>query len=390
MALDVPLGISSFFLIPKEDCQCTIIIIKNITAKAVLVGMNEQLTIKSKIETGYQDNLRVAAVNFQPIWGNKEANLEQMILQARTAADNGAQLIVFPEMCLTGYAIESDDSLERSARMQIRSAETLDGTSAKRMAEVAKEKSIYIIYGYPEKIGCDQLNVYNSAVAISPQGNILGSYRKIHPFDREVLWAKTGSTPFLFDSPWGPIGISICYDTYNYPELVRYYAAKGARLLLNPTATTWAYYSASELVDGQPQNDGKPYNGNNAAWLNRFQARIEAITIQNGVFLVSADLVGAERNGKGAFMGTCFPGGTCVVGPTNDQKGTLHYIDYCGTDPALATDVQIVYSNMNLANAKRNSFTNYIKTDIQEGNLYAPALYAKWYKDLEKSYVLPE
>ena len=147
-----------------------------------------------------------------------------------------------------------------------------------------------------------------------------------------------------------------------------------------------AYYSASDLVDGQPVNDGKPINGNNEAWVNRFKNRIEAVTTQSGVFVISADLIGAERKADGTFMGTAFPGGSCVVGPTDDKKGTMQYISYYGTDPAASTDEGIVYSDLNLANAKRNSFANYIKTDLQEGNLYQPNLYEKWFKDLEADY----
>ena len=333
-----------------------------------------------------KENPRIATVNFQPIWGNKQANLDKMIKMTRQAADNGADLILFPEMCLTGYAMEQDSSIKRIDRMQVKLAENFDGESAKAMAKVAKEKGIYIVYGYPEKIGTNPLNIYNSAVAISSKGEILGSYRKVHPFGSEVIWAKTGTEPFIFDTPWGKFGISICYDTYNYPELSRYYAAKGCKVILNPTATSWGYYSAEDLKDGQPLNDGKPFNGNNKAWVNRFKNRIEAVTTQSGIFVVSADLVGAEKKSDGTFMGTAFPGGSCVVGPTDDKKGTMEYISYYGTNPETAIDEGIVYSEINLNNAKRNSFSNYIKTDLQEGNLYQPSLYVNWYKDLEKDY----
>jgi hypothetical protein len=62
------------------------------------------------------------------------------------------------------------------------------------------------------------------------------------------------------------------------------------------------------------------------AWVNRFKCRVGAVTVQSGVFVVSANLVGAERKAGGTFMGTCFPGGSSVVGPTDDKKGTVHYI----------------------------------------------------------------
>lgn len=331
----------------------------------------------------YRDKLKLAVVNFQPVWGNKEANLKKMVAYANSAADNGANLVLFPELALTGYAIETGENIKRSERMQVKLAETVDGTSAQTMAEVAKEKGIYIVYGYPEKKSKAATEVYNSAVAMGPEG-IIGSYQKVHPFDIEVIWCYTGKKLFMFDTPWGPIGISICYDTYNYPEISRCYGAAGARLVLNPTATSWAYYSKVDLVDGRPLNDGKPTNGNNVAWLNRFKSRVEAVVIQSGIFVATADLVGAENDSEGKFMGTAFPGGSFVVGPSSDERGTDSYFDYCGTDPAQSVDEGVVYSEIDLSRAKRNSFANYINTDVQNGNLYSPELYAQWFSALAK------
>ena len=56
----------------------------------------------------YENNLKIAVVNFQPVWGDKDANLKKMISDSQTAADNGAKLILFPEMALTGYAMEKN------------------------------------------------------------------------------------------------------------------------------------------------------------------------------------------------------------------------------------------------------------------------------------------
>jgi len=334
---------------------------------------------KTEVPT-YENNLKIAVVNFQPVWGDKDANLQKIIDDTIIAANNGAKMILFPEMALTGYAMEKGD-LQRVDRMQVKLAETFDGASAQAVAKVAKEKGIYVVYGYPETIGDDPLNVYNSALVLGPDG-IIGSYQKIQPFGSEVIWCKTGTTPFIFSTPWGPIGISICYDTYNYPELGRYYGASGARLILNPTATSRAYFSASELVNGKPANDGKPINGSNAQWVDRFKSRVEAVVIQSDLFVATADLVGAETSKDGKFMGTCFPGGSSVVGPMDDKKGTASFIGYYGTNPGTATDVEIIYSDMDLSKATRNSFENYIKTDLQEGYLYRPALYSQWFNNL--------
>ncbi len=331
------------------------------------------------------DKLRIAVVNMQPVWGDKQANTQKIVKLAREAAHTGAKLIVFPEMALTGYAMEQGD-IKRADRMQVKLAETQDGDAARTISAEAQKLGAYIAYGYPEKKGDAPDDVYNSVLVSGPDG-VIGSYQKIHPFGSEVVWCKTGTDPFLFDTPWGKVGVSICYDTYNYPELSRYYAASGARLVINPTATAWAYYSAKHLgEDGMPIKDGKPYADNNVAWVNRFKGRIEATVIQSGIYVASSDLVGAEKSADGTFMGTAFPGGSCVVGPSTDAEGTDNYIDYYGTDPARATDEGIFYSDIDLSTAKRNSFVNYIKTDAQEGNLYSPDLYMKWFEKLSKEY----
>jgi predicted amidohydrolase len=332
------------------------------------------------------DKLRIAVINMQPVWGDKQANLKKILSYSKEAASMGAKMIVFPEMALTGYAMEQGDGIKRADRMQVKLAEPADGEAASAVADAAKKLKAYIAYGYPEKKGDAADDVYNSVLVAGPDG-IIGSYQKIHPFGSEVIWCKTGTDPFMFDTPWGKVGVSICYDTYNYPELTRYYAASGARLILNPTATSWAYYSAKHPGDdGLPLNDGKPYADNNKAWVNRFMDRIEATVVQSGVYVASADLVGSEKKADGTFMGTAFPGGSCVVGPSTDTEGTESYIDYYGTNPAKATAEGIYYSDVDLSTAKRNSFVNYIKTDAQEGNLYSPALYAKWFEKLAGEY----
>lgn len=352
---------------------------------SIIIGLIIILSVPVWATEGVpKNNLKLAVVNFQPCWGDKSYNLDKMIQYVESAADEGAELILFPEMALTGYAMETGEDINRSERMQVKLAEKYDGPSAQAIAKIAKERNVYVVYGYPEIIGDDDpLNIYNSAVAIGPNG-ILGSYQKIQPFGSEVIWCKTGSTPFTFDTPWGPIGISICYDTYNYPELSRYYGAYGARLVLNPTATSRAYFSSTTLVDGQPVNDGRPYGDNSNAWLNRFKSRIEAVVIQSDIYVATANLVGGEFDKRGNFMGTCFPGGSCVIGPLNDNLGTPEYIGYYGTNPATAVEEEIIYSNIDLSTATRNSFVNYIDTDVQEGNLFNAELYAEWYKEIAK------
>ena len=154
-------------------------------------------------------------------------------------------------MGLTGY--DDDATKEKYEQMQYVNSEYADGASIQQVAELTKKLGVYAIVGYPERDKEEERRLYNAAFVTGPEG-IVGSYEKIHVCVYEVLWAKKGRKPFLMDTKWGKIGVSICGDTYNYHELARYYAAQGARILINPTAVlntaVWDY--ASYFKNGFP------------------------------------------------------------------------------------------------------------------------------------------
>lgn len=234
-----------------------------------------------------QDVLTVAVVNFKPDAGRKENNLRRMKGFAEAASKRGADLILFPEMCLMGYDYftQKDISMEEKTKQ----AETAEGVSAKEMAEISRKYGNYIIFGAAER--CEQKNcLYNSAFVTGPEG-VVGTYQKIHPFDQENTWCAKGDTPFMIDSPWGPIGIGICYDSYQFPELMRYYINKGARLYLNPTA---------ELEEVTLVGSHESFR--------HYYSTLDYGVICNSIFIASANLVGYD-------IETYFAGGSCVLGP---------------------------------------------------------------------------
>lgn len=225
-----------------------------------------------------EDKIKIAVVNFQTVWGDKTANLKQIENYCHQAGQQQADLIVFPETALTGYTNQANVTLEN--KMHYLNAETIPGPSTLKLSQLAKQYKMYIVVGMPEKVS-DHL--YNSAAIIEPSGKI-SSYRKIHlPFD-ESEWAIPGNEPVLLDTKWGPIGITICYDTYCFPELLRYYRAKGARLSLNVTACPDAdcTFGSAKLA-------------------------ISAYAFVNYMFIASANLCGDEK-------GNHFVGGSGVVG----------------------------------------------------------------------------
>lgn len=130
--------------------------------------------------------------------------------------------------------------------------------------------------------------VYNSAAVLGPDG-LIGGYRKIHLPGAESNWATRGSDAMVFDTPWGPVGLAICYDVYCFPELIRYACAKGARLFINCTACCYESVNAK---------------------MTRVQ--LESHVLTNHVYLASANLVSKDKV-------STFYGGSSIIGL--DAKG---------------------------------------------------------------------
>ena len=188
-----------------------------------------------------KDLMNIAVINFVTLWGDKEQNLSRITGYCEAAGKRGADFIVFPETALSGY--DTDHDHPRAEMMHTRLAETIPGPSTEAVAEIAKKYGLYVVFGMPERANG---TVYNSAAIIEPNGKTY-AYRKIHlPFD-ESSWAEPGDAPVLIPTPWGPVGVTICYDTYCFPELIRYYRAMGARLTLNVTARTFPVRKARHV-----------------------------------------------------------------------------------------------------------------------------------------------
>lgn len=307
---------------------------------AVAFGSAEDITGSPRLEQPscsytFQDN-ELAVVNFAPKWGDKDANVASMVKYIEDAAAKGTKILVFPEMCVTGYASSSDPDSE-TYKMPIRLAEDLNGPTQKKIAALADKYDMWIIYGGTQKVykdngKLDTEHAYNSAFACGPDGDTT-AYQKITPV--EGSWCKSGETPVLLDAgEYGKIGLSICYDTYATPELGRYYAAQGANILVNPTATSRSYSK-----------------DNDKGWEWYYQNRIESCASREGYTILSADLVGEDgptTNGKQAYL---FPGGSVIC--KGSFNGAVYYAgvaeDQLGTaqeDADITTGVEGVQYNV--------------------------------------------
>ena len=142
-----------------------------------------------------------------------------------TAFAEGANVVVLPEMMVTGYA------LDRGSLLPV--AEPVPGPTTETWGELAQEGGGYVVGGLCERVG-DVL--YNSAVVVGPDGSMIGHYRKTHLFGSEKEVFAPGDLGFpLVDTDFGVVGLCVCYDL-RFVEVVRLMALQGAELICVPTA----------------------------------------------------------------------------------------------------------------------------------------------------------
>jgi beta-ureidopropionase len=169
--------------------------------------------------------MKVAAAQFQPQFSRPEEN--RVILQryCKRAAQRDVRLLVFPELCVTGYNIPS-----RTALLEL--AEPVpEGPTTQLWLEAAKSYQMIIVGGLAE-LG-ENGELYNSAVVVGPDG-FLGCYRKLHLFDREKrLFTPGNQAPKVYRLPDVTLGVLVCFD-WAFPEVARILMLEGCEVLCHP------------------------------------------------------------------------------------------------------------------------------------------------------------
>lgn len=170
-----------------------------------------------------------------PTLGDMDHNRKTIAAEARTAAGEGAHIIIFPELASSGYTVISGRS-EVTA-----SAVPANSDMITEWCGLANELNVVLIAGYAE-YGADG-SVYNSAVAVTPTGDVT-NYRKVHLWDQETMQLTPGDKlPPIIDTVYGRIGVLICYDL-EFPELVRSLAIRGVDLICAPA--NWPLFPRPE------------------------------------------------------------------------------------------------------------------------------------------------
>ncbi len=164
-----------------------------------------------------------------PKVADKRGNLKLIASQASAARRKNADILIFPELHLTGYTMRDE---------VYNLAEPIPGPSTGRVEKIAREHGLHIVFGMPEESEVKGV-LHNTAVFMGPKG-IVGKYRKIHlpthTVFEEKRYYRPGQEAPVFNTPFGTIGLNICYDLY-FPELTRLQALQGAQLIISISAS---------------------------------------------------------------------------------------------------------------------------------------------------------
>lgn len=172
-------------------------------------------------------DLPIATVQFEHRSGDKTYNLQIIEQLTAQAAADGAKVISFHELCITGYTFLQHVSFEQ---MQQLSEIVPDGPSTQQLIRIAQKYQIAILAGLLEKA---EGKFYNTYICVSPEG-FVASYRKLHPFISKYLSA--GDSYCTFELFGWTCGILICYDN-NIIENVRATTLLGANIIFAPHVT---------------------------------------------------------------------------------------------------------------------------------------------------------
>jgi predicted amidohydrolase len=154
--------------------------------------------------------------------GRPERNLSRAREFAAGAAEAGADLLLLPELWLHGYDLENGENW----------AAPLGEGGFAEMASMAADHGLHVAGSILER---HEDGISNTAVLYGPEGDLLGSYRKMHLFRlmQEHTYLTPGTHATLCQTEWGATGLGICYDL-RFPELFRTMALAGAQLFVVP------------------------------------------------------------------------------------------------------------------------------------------------------------
>ena len=231
---------------------------------------------------------------------DKQANCENGLAAVREAASNGAQVIAFAELAFERFYPQNPAGSNAHEL-----AETIPGPITDAFSKLAEELGVVLVLNLFEKDGD---RTFDSSPVINADGSILGVTRMIHITEYACFHEQGYYSPGdrgipVYETPFGRIGVSICYDRH-YPEYMRALAIAGAEIVFVPQAGA---------VDEWPEG--------------LYEAEMQVSSFQNGYFTALCNRVGEEE--KLDFAGesfVCNPAG-CVIARAGKSVEEILYCD---------------------------------------------------------------
>ena len=248
--------------------------------------------------------IRCGLAQFAPVFGDVETNLGRV---AALAARSDADILVLPELALTGYLFA-----DRAELLDL--AAPAGGAVEARLAQIAGDTACHLVVGLAEREG---RRAYNSSILVGPAG-VAGRYRKAHLFDGEKELFEPGELPLAVWPVGGVrVGMMICFD-WIFPEVTRTLALRGADVVAHP----------SNLV------------------LPLCQRVMPSRCIENRLFAITANRWGTERRGERELA---FTGGSGIWDPSGLALATApaaeDHVAAVDLDPAAARDKHVTPRN---------------------------------------------
>ena len=285
---------------------------------------------------------RIAVVQAAPVLFDKTACTDKAVRLIAECAQHGAELIVFPELFIPGYPYGMTFGFTVGARnedgrkdwqLYCGNSIVVPGPETERLAAAAKAAGAYVSIGVSERDGVTG-TLYNSNLIFCPDGTLAPVHRKLKPTGAErVVWGDANKDYFpVTETPWGPIGSLICWESYMPLARVALYQ-KGITIYISPNT-----------------ND-------NPEW----QATIQHIAIEGKFFFINSDMIvrkssyPTDLNEKDAVErqpDMVCRGGSCIIDPYG------HYL----TQPVWDEET-IIYAELDM---EHDAVGHYARPDVLE------------------------
>ena len=296
-----------------------------------------------------EKNCRIALIQAEPVMFDKSASLDKALALIDKASLNDPDIIVFPELFIPGYPIGMNFGFSMGKRTEEGRADwkryydasmVTGGPEFGVLAEKAKEHGVYLSLGFSERDAVSG-TLYNSNVIFEPDGSYK-VHRKLKPTGTErVLYGDADKWYFpVTETPWGPMGSLICWESYMPLARVALYE-KGITIYISPNT-----------------ND-------NPEW----QATIQHIAIEGKCYFINADMI-VRKSSYPAYLNekdavdrqpemVC-RGGSCIIDPFG------HYV----TEPVWDRE-EIIFADLDMdlpatCKMEHDAIGHYSRPDVLE------------------------